>query len=81
MLYCHFLRNVLLYANLLAIEAYLVRTGAHIAIVGIRHFARTIHNAAHDANLQTLQVLGGFLDLGNGFAEIVEGSAATRTIS
>ena len=74
MLYCHFLRDILLYANLLAVEAYLVWTGAHITIVGICHFARTIHDAAHDTNLQTLQVLGGLLDLGNGFAEIVEGS-------
>ena len=49
MLYCHFLRDILLYANLLAVEAYLVWTGAHIAIVGICHFARTIHDAAYNA--------------------------------
>ena len=79
MLYCHLLRNVLFYANLLAIEAYTVRTGAYVAVIGIRHFAWTIHDAAHDTNLQALQVLGCLLDLGDGFTEIVESSATTRT--
>ena len=29
MLYCHLLRNILFYANLLAVEAYSVRTGTY----------------------------------------------------
>ena len=57
MLYRHLLRNVLFYANLLAIEAYTVRTGAYVAVIGIRHFAWTIHDAAHDANLQALETV------------------------
>ena len=35
-------------------------------------------DAAH-TNLQALQMLGGFLDLGNGFAQVVERTATTRT--
>ena len=77
MLYCHLLRDILFYANLLAVEAYSVRTGAYVAVIGIRHFARTIHDTAHDTNLQALKMLGCLLDLGDGFTEIVEGSAAT----
>ena len=79
MLYCHFLWDILLYANLLAVETNLIRTGTYIAIVGICHFSRPIYNTAHDTNLQALQMLGGFLDLGNGFAKVVERTATTRT--
>ena len=79
MLYCHFLWDILLYANLLAVETNLIRTGTYIAIVGICHFSRPIHDTAHDTNLQALQMLGGFLDLGNGFAKVVERTATTRT--
>ena len=79
MLYCHLLRNVLFYANLLAVKTYSVRTGAYVAIIGIRHFTWTIHDAAHDANLQALEMLGCLLDLGDGFTKIVESSATTRT--
>jgi hypothetical protein len=79
MLYCHLLRNILFYANLLAVEAYSVRTGTYVAVIGIRHFAWTIHDTAHDTYLQPLEMLGCLLDLGDGFTKIVEGSAATRT--
>ena len=61
MLYCHLLRNVLFYANLLAVEAYSVRTGAYVAVIGIRHFARTIHDATHDANLQAFEMLASLI--------------------
>lgn len=61
MLYCHLLWNVLFYANLLAVKAYSVRAGAYVAVIGIRHFARTIHDAAHDAYLQALEMLGCLL--------------------
>ena len=76
---CHFLRNILFYANLLAVEAYSVRTGTYVAVIGIRHFAWTIHDTAHDTYLQPLEMLGCLLDLGDGFTKIVEGSAASRT--
>ena len=33
----------------------------------------------HDTNLQALQMLGGLLDLGNGFAKVIERTATTRT--
>ena len=79
MLYCHLLRNILFYANLLAVEAYSVRTGTYVAVIGIRHFAWTIHDTAHDTYLQTLEMLSCLLDLGDGFTKIVEGSAASRT--
>ena len=58
MLYCHLLWNVLFYANLLAVKAYSVRAGAYVAVIAIRHFARTIHDAAHDAYLQALEKTG-----------------------
>ena len=79
MLYCHLLRNILFYANLLAVEAYSVRTGTYVAVIGIRHFAWPIHDTAHDTYLQTLEMLGCLLYLGDGFTKIVEGSAASRT--
>ena len=79
MLYCHLLGNILFYANLLAVETYSVRTGTYVAVIGIRHFAWTIHDTAHDTYLQTLEMLGCLLDLGDGFTKIVEGSAASRT--
>ena len=63
MFYSLSLRDIFLYADLLLVERHLARTSTNIAIVGISHFARTIYYTAHDAYLQTLEVLGGSLML------------------
>ena len=71
MLYSHFLRNIFLYTNLFAIEAYLVGACTYITIVSVCHLARTIHYTAHDANLQALHMRRCSLNLGNCRAQVV----------
>ena len=63
--------NVFFYAFFLFIEADFSTTGTYIAIVGIRHFAGTIDNTAHNADLQTFQVRGSCFDTGDGRLQII----------
>ena len=73
-----FLGDILLHALLTFIKGDLAPTCTHIAVVGIGHLARTIHDAAHDADLQAYQMAGSRLDTSNGLLQIVERTATPR---
>ena len=64
--------DILLDALLLLVEAHLATSCAYIAIVGIGHLTWTIDDAAHDGNLQSLEVRCGRLDAGDGLLQVVE---------
>ena len=40
--------------------------GSHLAVVGVRHFAGAVHDAAHEADLDTFQVADARTDPGYG---------------
>ena len=74
------LGDILLYALLGLVERYLAATCTHIAIVGISHLTRAVHNTTHDTNLQAHHILGGSLDLGDSLLQVVECATATRAL-
>ena len=74
-----FFGNVLFDALFLLVEADFASSGAHIAVVGVRHFSRTVDNASHDSYLESFQMAGGCLDTGNGTFQVVEGASAAGT--
>ena len=51
-----FFGDVLFDAFLFLIETHLATTGTYVSIIGIGHFAGTVHNAAHNAYLQAFEV-------------------------
>ena len=68
--------NVELHYGLSDVEVDLARRAADVAEIRIRHLARAIHDAAHDRNLHTLEMLrAGFNAAGDGL-EVEEGAAA-----
>lgn len=72
------LRDIPQDAGLALVEADLPSAGAHITVVGVRHLARAIDDAAHDADLEPSQVGGGPLDLGDRRLQVVERTATAR---
>ena len=72
------LRDIFLNTLFGTIERYLATTGTDIAIVGIGHFARTIDDTPHNANLQTYQIFGGSFNLSDGLLQVVERASAAR---
>ena len=71
--------NVFLDAFFLPIERDAARTGTHVAVVGIGHLARSVDDAAHDADLQSHEMSSGCLDAADGVLQVVERAAAART--
>lgn len=72
-------RDILLHARFAFIQADLSPSGSHIAVVGIRHFAGTVDNAPHDADLHAHQMGSSGFDTRNRFFQIVQRPSATRT--
>ena len=71
------LGNVEFHRCLADVEVDLARRAADVAEVRIRHFAWAVHDAAHDGNFDTLEMLGaGFDTAGNGLQ--VEERATAR---
>src|ERR1017187_8588966 len=69
-----------LHGCLADVEVDLARRAADIAEVRVRHFARAVHNAAHNRNLDALEMFGACLDAaGDGLQ--VEKRAAARGAS
>lgn len=68
-------RYVLFNTHLAAIQAHFAAGCAHIAVVGIGHFAGSIYNATHDADFQSGEVSGCSLDARNGARQVVERTA------
>ena len=66
MLHSLALGDGLLHTHLLLVERNLARSGAHISVVGIGHFARSVDYTTHDAYLQALHVGRSSLDFGYG---------------
>ena len=50
------LRNVLLDTLLAFVEAYVTSCGTYISVIGIGHFARTVHYTAHHAYFQSFKM-------------------------
>ena len=71
--------DVLLDALLASVEAHPSASGTDVAVVSVRHLARTVDDAAHDANLQSFQVGGGSLDACQRVLQVEEGASAART--
>ena len=74
-----FLGDILLDTFLRLVERDLTTTSSYITVIGIGHLARTVHDAAHDAYLQSHKILRGSLDLGNGLLKVIERTATART--
>src|SRR5712691_1324149 len=71
------LGDVKFYGGLANIEIHFAGRAADVTEIRIRHFARTIHNAAHDRDLYSLQMHGrGFDPRGRGLQ--IEQRAAAR---
>ena len=60
------------------IEVDLVRCPADVAEIGVCHFTRPIHDAAHDGDLHPLEVIGAGLDACGDRLKIEERAAAAR---
>ena len=71
-----FLGDVFLDTFLGFVEGDLAATCAYVAIVGICHLTWAIDDTTHDADLETYEIFGGCLDLGDGLLEVVERAAA-----
>ena len=69
-------RDIALDDVLAAVQGDAVRAGTNVAIVSIGHFAGTVHDAAHDADLDTLQVVCLGSDQRCGLLKVKQGSAA-----
>ena len=65
-----FLGDVFEHTLFATIEANFAAACAYIALIGICHLARTIHNTTHDTNFQSLQVRCGCFYLGYGLLQI-----------
>ena len=57
----------------------LVRRAADVAEIRVRHFARPVHDAAHDGNLHALEMLRARLDARRDGLQIKQRPPATRT--
>jgi hypothetical protein len=57
---------------LTTVESDAVWAGPYVAVVGVGHFAGPIHDAAHDANLDSLEVIRVRADHGCGLLEVEE---------
>ena len=53
------LGDVLEYTLFAFVQTDFATTCTYITVVGICHFARTVDNATHDANLESLQMSSG----------------------
>ena len=73
------LRDIELYSLFPDIEVNLSGSATDIPKVGVSHFARTVNNASHHGNTDTLEVARCFADSLGSSLEIKEGSPAART--
>lgn len=55
------------------------RSGSHITVVRIGHFAWPVYDASHNADLDAFQMARSRSDLRSSFLQIEQGSAAGRT--
>ena len=53
-------------------------TTAHIAVIGVGHFARAVDYAAHNANFDAFEVVCVASNQGGGFLQIKQGAPARR---
>ena len=74
-----FLGDILLDTFLRLVERDLTTTSSYITVIGIGHLARTVHDAAHDAYLQSHEILRGCLDAGDGLLQVIERAPTTGT--
>src|ERR1700704_890126 len=72
-------RNVELNRLLTDVEIYFPGRAADIAEIRVRHFAGSIHNAAHDGDLYTFQVLSAIFDSRRHRLQIEKSAATTWT--
>ena len=49
---------------------------AHIAVIGVGHFARAVDYAAHNANFDAFEVVGVAANQGGGFLQVEQGAPA-----
>ena len=70
--------NAFLDAFLSDVEVDLVRGPAYVSEIGVRHFSRAVDDAAHDCDLNALEVPGFVFDTLSGRLEIEKGPAAGR---
>src|SRR5690554_4473622 len=71
--------NVSLYDLLLLVQGYFVVSGTHVTVVGVGHFARTVDDASHDADLNAFEVRSSGADHGRGFLKVEKRAAARGT--
>ncbi len=69
-------RDVLGHHLLADEEGDLARAPAHVAEVGVGHLARAVDDAAHDGDLDALQVPGARLDARGGLLQVEERASA-----
>ena len=70
--------NIEFHRRLADVEIHLARRAADVAEIGVRHFARAVHDAAHDRDLHALEMQRGGFDRGGGGLQIEERPAAGR---
>src|SRR4030095_69098 len=71
--------NISFHDFLAAIERNLSGTAAYISKIGIGHFPGTIHDAPHDGNLYSLEMVSNVANFSSGFLEIKKSSSAGGT--
>ena len=64
---------------LAAVEGDFVWTDTDVAVVGIRHFAGTVDDAAHDSNFDAFEVLGALADPCGRFLQVKQRSSTAWT--
>ena len=76
--YCLLLRDVALDALFSFVQTYLPGCRAHIAVVGVCHFARSVYDAAHDAYFQVGEVRCSLFHALNGGLQVEKCASAAR---
>ena len=71
--------DVEFHGGLADVEVDLAGRAADVAEIGVGHFAGAVDDAAHDGDLDALEVVGRFADFGGGGLQIEEGAAAGGT--
>ena len=70
--------NVELHRRLADVQIHLARRAADIPEIGVRHFARAIHDATHDRDLHAFEMRSCLFDSSSRCLEIEQGAAAGR---
>ena len=61
---------------LAAVEGYFALAHAHVAVVGVGHFAGAVDDAAHNADFDALEVVGALANHGGSLLQVEERAAA-----